>query len=49
MAHYEFLHTHFVPDRVTTGPRKDLIHVTGPEFTVQFKMTVFLERRDQKP
>ena len=28
---YHFLRTDFVPDRVSSGPRKDLIHVTGPE------------------
>jgi ectoine hydroxylase-related dioxygenase (phytanoyl-CoA dioxygenase family) len=28
---YHFLRTDFVPDRVGFGPRKDLIHVTGPE------------------
>jgi phytanoyl-CoA hydroxylase len=28
---YHFLRTDFVPDRVSTGPRKDLIHVAGPE------------------
>ena len=28
---YHFLRTDFVPDRVGFGPRKDLIHITGPE------------------
>ncbi len=28
---YHFLRTDFVPERATSGPRKDLIHVTGPE------------------
>lgn len=28
---YHFLRTDFVPDRISTGPRKDLNHVTGPE------------------
>jgi ectoine hydroxylase len=30
---YHFLRTDFVPDRVGFGPRKDLIHVTGPDAT----------------
>lgn len=28
---YHFLRTDYVPERATAGPRKDLIHVTGPE------------------
>lgn len=28
---YHFLRTDYVPDRVGFGPRKDLIHVTGPD------------------
>lgn len=28
---YHFLRTDFVPDRTGLGPRKDLVHITGPE------------------
>ncbi len=28
---YHFLRTDFIPDRVSSGPRKELIHITGPE------------------
>jgi ectoine hydroxylase-related dioxygenase (phytanoyl-CoA dioxygenase family) len=28
---YHFLRTDFVPDRVGFGPRKEMIHITGPE------------------
>jgi len=30
---FHFLRTDYVPDRVGSGPRKDLIHVTGPDST----------------